>query len=87
MAGTDVLMVRRAADKVCEGVHTIGGQGNSVLVDHGEGLLLIDAGPGGEVTEAMIGTARSISDKPVTHIVFSHGHMGYNFGVEVPVPN
>lgn len=81
MAGTDVLMVRRPAEPIADGVWTLGGQGNSLLVDHGEGLLLVDAGPGGDVTERMIASVREVSDKPVTHLVISHGHMGYNFGV------
>ncbi len=81
MSGTDVLMVDRGADRVVDGIWTLGGQGNSVLIDHGDGLLLVDAGPGQAVTERMILNARVVSDKPVTHIVISHGHMGYNFGV------
>jgi len=83
MSGTDVLMVERGADGVADGVWTLGGQGNSLLVDHGDGLLLVDAGPGHEVTRRMIASVRSVSDKPVTHIVISHGHMGYNFGVSM----
>ncbi|MDZ4357476.1 MAG: alkyl sulfatase dimerization domain-containing protein [Variovorax sp.] len=81
MSGTDVLLVRRPADAVVDGVYTLGGQGNSLLVDHGEGLLLVDAGPGRDVTERMIAATREVSQKPLTHIVFSHGHMGYNFGI------
>jgi uncharacterized sulfatase len=82
MAGTDVLMVRRPATAIADAVWTVGGQGNSLVVDHGEGLVLVDAGPGGAITDAMIASVREVSDKPLTHIVISHGHMGYNFGVE-----
>lgn len=81
MSGTDVLLVNRPAEPVGAGVYTLGGQGNSLVVDHGDGLLLVDAGPGLEVTNRMIASLRAVSGKPVTHIVFSHGHMGYNFGV------
>jgi alkyl sulfatase BDS1-like metallo-beta-lactamase superfamily hydrolase len=81
MSGTDVLLVKRPAEEIGDGVYTLGGQGNSLLVDHGDGLLLVDAGPGKEVTERMIGALRAVSAKPLTHIVYSHGHMGYNFGV------
>lgn len=81
MSGTDVLMVRRGAEAVSPSIWTLGGQGNSLLVDHGEGLLLVDAGPGNDVTTAMIESVRKVSQKPLTHIVISHGHMGYNFGV------
>lgn len=82
MAGTDVLMVDRPAERVAAGVWTVGGQGNSLVVDHGDGLVLVDAGPGGRITDAMIESVRAVCAKPVTHIVISHGHMGYNFGVE-----
>ena len=75
-------MVRRGAAEVAPSIWTMGGQGNSLLIDHGEGVLLVDAGPGKEVTDAMIACARKVTDKPVSHIVISHGHMGYNFGVQ-----
>lgn len=81
MSGTDVLMVKRGANEHAPGVWTVGGQGNSVVIDHGAGILLVDAGPGKERTEAMIEGVRQVTDKPLTHIVISHGHMGYNFGV------
>lgn len=81
MSGTNVLMVRREAREVSPSIWTLGGQGNSLLIDHGEGVLLVDAGPGKEVTAAMIDSVRKVTQKPVTHIVISHGHMGYNFGV------
>lgn len=81
MSGTDIVMVDRGADRVADGIWTLGGQGNSLLVDHGEGLLLVDAGPGRDITERMIRDARRVCDKPLTHIVISHGHLGYNFGV------
>lgn len=82
MSGTRVLMVDRPIEAVADHVYTVGGQGNSLVVDHGEGLLLVDAGPGQAITQRMIEAVRTVSDKPVTHIVFSHGHMGYNFGVD-----
>jgi glyoxylase-like metal-dependent hydrolase (beta-lactamase superfamily II) len=82
MSGTDILMVNRPAETVGNGIWTLGGQGNSLVIDHGDGLLLVDAGPGREITDAMIRGVRSVSGKPVTHIVISHGHLGYNFGVE-----
>lgn len=83
MSGAEIrMMVDRGADPVADGIWTLGGQGNSMLVDHGEGLLLVDAGPGGEITERMIRDTRRVSDKPVTHIVISHGHLGYNFGID-----
>lgn len=81
MSGTDVLMVRRGAMEIAPSIWTLGGQGNSLLIDHGEGVLLVDAGPGKDITAAMIASTRDVTSKPVSHIVISHGHMGYNFGV------
>lgn len=81
MAGTDVLMVKSPIHAWADGVWTVGGQGNSLAIDLGEGLLLVDTGPGGEVTARMIENVRAASPLPVTHIVYSHGHMGYNNGV------
>ena len=83
MSGTDVLFVGRPIEPIADGVYTLGGQGNSLVVNHGDGLLLVDAGPGKDITRRMIQAVRETSDLPITHIVFSHGHMGYNFGVDM----
>lgn len=82
MAGADILMQRHPAHEWAPGVWTLGGQGNSLAVRTGEGIVLVDAGPGKEVTERMIGNLRDVTDLPVTHVVYSHGHMGYNNGVQ-----
>ena len=37
--------------------------------------------PGGEPTDLLIEQVRGAVDKPVGHIIYSHGHMGYNNGV------
>ena len=62
------------------GVHLLGGQGNSVVVETANGLILTDTGPGGRVTRAMIARIRAFTDKPLLAIVYSHGHLGYNHG-------
>ena len=67
---------------VREGVHLLRGQGNSFVVELDEGLVLVDAGPGGKVSKSMIETVRGISDAPVYAICYSHGHLGYNAGVQ-----
>jgi uncharacterized sulfatase len=81
VAITDILMVNRGAREIAPKVWTIGGQGNSLIIDHGEGVILVDAGPGKDITDAMIQGLRQVTEKRVTHIVISHGHLGYNFGV------
>ncbi|SEA77494.1 Metallo-beta-lactamase superfamily protein [Paraburkholderia sartisoli] len=81
MSATHILMVKQALVRHADGVYTLGGQGNSLVVDLGETLLLVDAGPGGDITDTMITRLRDSIDKPVAYIVYSHGHMGYNNGV------
>jgi uncharacterized sulfatase len=75
-------MQRRPGHEWAPGVGTLGGQGNSLAVGTGEGIVLVDAGPGQELTARMIGNLRAVTDLPVTHVVCSHGHMGYNNGVQ-----
>lgn len=79
----DILMMKQGLTEHARGVYTVGGQGNSFVVDLGDSLLLVDAGPGGEITQRMIEQVFGALDKRLSHIVYSHGHMGYNNGVQV----
>ncbi|MGY2492523.1 alkyl sulfatase dimerization domain-containing protein [Cupriavidus sp. CP313] len=81
MSTNNILMAKPSLVRHAEGVFTVGGQGNSVVVDLGDSLVLVDAGPGGQLTDAIIAALRAQIDKPVAYIVYSHGHMGYNNGV------
>lgn len=81
MNADDILMRKQGLTEHARGVYTVGGQGNSLVVDLGESVLLVDAGPGGDITRRMIREIRDGLGKPVSHIVYSHGHMGYNNGV------
>lgn len=63
------------------GVHRLPGQGNSLAIETERGVVLVDAGPGRRATATMIERLRSVTDRPVSHIVYSHGHVGYNDGV------
>ena len=83
MNARDILMMKQGLIEHAQGVYTLGGQGNSLVVDLGYRLLLVDAGPGGEVTQRMIEQVLGGLNKPVSHIVYSHGHMGYNNGVQM----
>lgn len=58
------------------------GTGNALTVDHGAGLLQVDTGINFDHARTMIANVRTVSDKPVTHLVYSHGHTAYNHGVE-----
>lgn len=81
MSTNNILMNTHPLTQYASGVYTAGAQGNSLVVDLGETLLLVDTGPGGALTEALIAQVRGDLGKPVSHIVYSHGHMGYNNGV------
>ena len=79
---SDFLLAKKDVTTVADGVHLVGGQGNSVLVETERGLVITDSGPGGKVTRSMIEHVRGISDKPLLAIVYSHGHVGYNHGAK-----
>lgn len=81
MSTNNILMNQHPLTRHAEGVYTAGAQGNSLVVDLGDALLLVDTGPGGELTDALITQLRQGLAKRVSHIVYSHGHMGYNNGV------
>ena len=66
---------------VSDGVHLIATQGNGVVVEQQDGLVLVDGGPGAELTDRAIADVRRLSRRPVRAIVYSHGHIGYNAGV------
>jgi len=67
--------------EVTAGVWILPAQGNAFAVETPEGVVLIDTGPGGPGTDAMIAALRARTDAPVFAICYSHGHFGYNFGV------
>lgn len=57
-------------------------QGNSLAIRTNSGIVLLDAGPGRGKTDRMIQALRKWSDDPVQAICYSHGHMGYNDGMQ-----
>lgn len=75
------LITGQGSEAVAPGVWILRGQGNSIVFELDVGLVLVDAGPGGRVTNSMIAALRQVSDAPVHAICFSHGHLGYNGGL------
>lgn len=69
--------------EVAPGVHILPGQGNCLSVDIGEGIVIVDSGPGGSTTHAMITSLRELNQEPVVAICYSHGHAGYNGGIPI----
>lgn len=81
--GNIVLFHNEVHTSIVPGVHTIGGQGNSLAIETSKGVVIVDAGPGGKITVNMIENLRRITDATVYAIIYSHGHNGYNSGVGV----
>ena len=75
------LIVGTGAEAVGEGLYILRGQGQSFVAEADAGLVVVDAGPGGAVTQGMIEALRTLSDAPVHALCYSHGHIGYNAGV------
>lgn len=75
------LVTGTGSETVAPGLHILRGQGQSFVAETDAGLVVIDAGPGGSVTQGMIDSLRKLSDAPVHALCYSHGHIGYNAGV------
>lgn len=75
------LKTGEGAEAVAPGIWLLHGQGQSFVAETSAGLVVVDAGPGGKVTAAMIEALRRCSDAPVHALCYSHGHAGYNGGV------
>jgi len=70
--------------EIIDGVWAQGIQGeigNALTVDVGDGLVQVDTGLNDDQGRTMIDNIRTVSDKPVHTICYSHGHTGYNHGV------
>lgn len=81
--GDGILSGTEEARTIAPGVHLVGTQGNGLAVETQAGVVLVDAGPGGRPTTTMIEEVRRFTDLPVRAIVYSHGHVGYNTGVDL----
>ena len=76
----DVLSGTEGVKTVVDGVHVLPAQGNAMAIETGAGVVLVDSGNGGDVTQRMIDALRGLTDAPVHAICYSHGHVGYNSG-------
>src|SRR2546423_10737873 len=57
-------------------------EGNSVFVVTDQGVVLFDAGGSPAMGEAIVAKVRSLTDKPITHIVISHWHGDHMRGLQ-----
>ena len=76
-----ILVVDFEPYELAESVHLVPTQGNGLAIETDQGVVVVDGGPGGPVTQQMIAQVREFSDSPVRAIAYSHGHLGYNSGV------
>jgi uncharacterized sulfatase len=70
-----------AGKTIRPGFHVLPGMGNALATETDDGVVLIDAGQA-HVVAAMIESLRAATDAPLHAICYSHGHGGYNAGVE-----
>ncbi|WP_409180035.1 alkyl sulfatase dimerization domain-containing protein [Amycolatopsis sp. VS8301801F10] len=71
------LYGRGEITEVAPGVRSIGLQGNSLAVETASGLVVVDTGPSPDLVAPVLDRL----GEPVRWIVYSHGHLGYNYGV------
>ena len=73
------------ADSVWVGVRPDGPRfpvmGNTMFVIGGDGVVVFDGGGVPAMAEQIIEKIRSLTTKPVTHVIISHWHGDHNFGV------
>ena len=57
-------------------------EGNSVLVLTNEGVVVFDAGGSPLMGESIVAKARSLTAKPITHVILSHWHGDHMRGLQ-----
>jgi cyclase len=57
-------------------------EGNSVFVVTDQGVVVFDAGGYPAMGEAIVAKVRSVTDKPITHVVISHWHGDHMRGLQ-----
>ena len=67
---------------VADGVYIVGGLGNALSIDVGDSVVQIDTGTSAAAADVMMQLLAAYTRSPVGTIVYSHGHLGYNFGVD-----
>src|SRR4051812_580863 len=57
-------------------------EGNSVFIVTDRGVVVFDAGGSPAMGEAIVAKVRSVTDKPITHVVISHWHGDHMRGLQ-----
>jgi alkyl sulfatase BDS1-like metallo-beta-lactamase superfamily hydrolase len=71
---------RDQPERIADGIHLISAFGNSTCIESDDGLVIVDAcvrpmGP------RLLDQIRSISDRPIRYVIYTHGHFDHAFGV------
>lgn len=67
-------------EEVAPGIRMSPGFGHAFLVETGEGLVMYDTGPR-ETAQALYDGVRAWTSAPVTHGVYTHGHLDHVYGM------
>ena len=78
-----ILQGVAAGRPITEGVHILAAQGHVLVVELSESVVMVDCGRGGKQTQELLMQLRAITEKPISALCYSHGHGGYNAGVDV----
>ncbi len=78
--GSGSLEFREVADRVWVR-DLLPGQANGLTIEVDEGLVQVDTGFNDGVALEIISDIRTVTDRPLKTIVYSHGHVFYNFGI------
>lgn len=79
----DPSKIEPQTGNVAEGVRICGGLGNALSVDLGDSILQLDTGSSDDMAKKMLCDLRKWRpDLAVSHVVYSHGHIGYNAGIK-----
>lgn len=80
--GFNLLVGALAGRELGPGLLVLPGQGNSLSIETAQGIVVIDVS-GPAHAKGMLELLRSRTEQPVHAVVYSHGHNGYNSGVDL----
>jgi len=72
--------LRDAPERVADGIHLIAAFGNSTCIETADGLVIVDACVRPMGTR-LLEQVRSLSEKPIRYVIYTHGHFDHAFGV------
>lgn len=72
--------VTGSTEKITDGLYFIPIFSNVILVETSDSIVLVDTGPW-MAARQVAPRVREVSDKPLSHAVYTHGHIDHVFGV------